>query len=117
MRENGLKPAEEEVHPHDQLGPRTGGVEKYPRPAVLRREAGGETGIGHHLSATSGNRVYLTMILGFFDRKVIVRALSDDMETVLGAIPATHMTFTYRKTRDTPLFHSDRGAVLREILS
>ncbi|MDR2783717.1 MAG: hypothetical protein LBB48_07775 [Treponema sp.] len=67
---------------------------------------------------TSGNRVYLTMILDLFDRRVIDRDLSDDIETVLTAIPAAQIAFTYRQSRDTLLFHSDKGnAVLREILS
>jgi transposase InsO family protein len=44
-----------------------------------------------------------------YDRKVISRDLSADMETVHTTIPAIEMAFANRKAREGLLFHSDRG--------
>jgi transposase InsO family protein len=58
---------------------------------------------------TRGGRVYLTVIPGLYDRKVIGRALSAGMETVHTTIPALEMAFAGRKAREGLIFHSDRG--------
>jgi transposase InsO family protein len=62
-----------------------------------------------YLRTTSG-WVYLTVVLGLFDRKVIGWALSAGMEAVHTAIPALNMAFSNRKAREGLIFHSDRGA-------
>jgi transposase InsO family protein len=61
---------------------------------------------------TRGDRVYLTVILDLFDRKVIGRTLSGDRETVHTAIPAPEMAFAGRKAREGLIFHSDRGCTI-----
>jgi transposase InsO family protein len=53
--------------------------------------------------------VYLTVVLDLYDRKVIGRALSADMETVHTTIPAQEIAFAGRKAREGLIFHSDRG--------
>jgi transposase InsO family protein len=52
-----------------------------------------------------GGWVYLTVIPGLFDRKVIGRALSEDMETVRTSIPALKTAFTNRKAEDSLILH------------
>jgi transposase InsO family protein len=58
----------------------------------------------------TGRRVCLTVVLDMFDRKVIGRALSGDMEAGHTAIPAMEMAFANRGAREGLTFHSDRGA-------
>jgi transposase InsO family protein len=53
--------------------------------------------------------VYLTVVLDLFDRKVIVWALSADMETAHTAVPAVDMAFRNRRAQAGLLFHSGRG--------
>jgi transposase InsO family protein len=59
---------------------------------------------------TRGGRVYLTVALGLYDRKVIGRALGADMETVHTTIPALETAFAVRKAQEGLIFHSDLGA-------
>jgi transposase InsO family protein len=58
---------------------------------------------------TPGGWVYLTVIVDLYDRKVMGRALSADMERVHTTIPAIETAFADRKAREGLLFHSDRG--------
>jgi transposase InsO family protein len=44
--------------------------------------------------------VYLTVVLDLFDRKIIGRAFSDDMETVHTAIAALEMAFAKGPVRE-----------------
>jgi transposase InsO family protein len=53
--------------------------------------------------------VYLTAVLDLFDRKVIGRAFSADMEAVHTAIPAREMAVANRRPWEGMLFLSDRG--------
>jgi transposase InsO family protein len=56
-----------------------------------------------------GGWVYLTVVLDFYDRKVIGWALSADMESAHTTIPAVDMAFKNRRVQAGLLFHSDRG--------
>jgi transposase InsO family protein len=47
--------------------------------------------------------------MDLFDRKVIGRALSGDMEAGHTTIPAMEMAFANRRAREGLIFHSDRG--------
>jgi transposase InsO family protein len=58
---------------------------------------------------TTGGWVYLTAALDRYDRKVIGRTFSADMETVHTAVPAMEMAFANRKDQEGLIFHSDRG--------
>jgi transposase InsO family protein len=58
---------------------------------------------------TGGGWVYLTVVLDLYDRKVVGRALSADMETAHTTIPAVDMAFANRKAQEDLIFHSDRG--------
>jgi transposase InsO family protein len=58
---------------------------------------------------TPGGWVYLTVVLDLYDRKVIGRALSADMESAHTTIPALDMAFKNRRAQAGLLFHSDRG--------
>jgi transposase InsO family protein len=78
-------------------------------------ERGGEKWVSDitYLRTLAG-RVYLTVILDLFDRKIIDRAFGGDMETVHTTIPALEMASANRKAQEGLLFHSDLGgAVLR----
>jgi transposase InsO family protein len=57
--------------------------------------------------------VYLTIILGLFDRKVIGRALSGGMDSGRTVIPALEMADGNRAASPGLLFHSGRGARYR----
>jgi transposase InsO family protein len=56
-----------------------------------------------------GGGVYLTVVLDLFDRKVIGRALSADMETAHTTIPALEMACANRLPCNGLIFHADRG--------
>ena len=56
-----------------------------------------------------GGWVYLTVVLGRYDRKVMGWAFSAGMESVHTAIPALQTAFSNRKARDGLICHSDRG--------
>jgi len=58
---------------------------------------------------TTGDWVYLTMVLDLFDRKIIGWALSADMETTHTTIAALEMAVKNRTPEDGLIFHSDRG--------
>jgi transposase InsO family protein len=58
---------------------------------------------------TRGGWVYLAVVPDLFDRKVIGRVLSADMETAHTAIPALDTAFKNRRVQASLLFHSDRG--------
>jgi hypothetical protein len=58
---------------------------------------------------TSGTRVYPMMVLDLYDRNVIGRDLSADMETAHTTILAVEMAFTNRRVWETPIFRSSRG--------
>ena len=58
---------------------------------------------------TTGDWVYLTMVLDLFDRKIIGWALSADMETTHTTIAALEMAVKNRTPQDGLIFHSDRG--------
>jgi transposase InsO family protein len=52
---------------------------------------------------------YLTVVLDLFDRKVIGRALSDNLETCNTTILAFEMAARNRQPESDLIFHSDRG--------
>jgi transposase InsO family protein len=58
---------------------------------------------------TRDGRIYLTVVPDLYDRKVIGRAFSGDMETVHTTLSALPMAFAHRSAREGLLFHSDRG--------
>jgi transposase InsO family protein len=56
-----------------------------------------------------GGWIYLTTVPDLYDRKVIGRAFSSDMETARTTIPAVRMAFARRSAPEGLVFHSDRG--------
>jgi transposase InsO family protein len=88
------------------------------RANLLNREFPAEQGGRKRVSditypRTIGGRVFLTVVLDLFDRKVIGWAFSADLETVHTTIPALEMACGNRPTQEGPPFHSDRGARYR----
>lgn len=53
--------------------------------------------------------LYLTIIMDFFDRKIIGWSLSDTMGTKTTTLPAWEMAVSNRKIDKELIFHSDRG--------
>jgi transposase InsO family protein len=64
---------------------------------------------------TTGGRVYLTVVLDLYDRKVTGRAFSAGVETVHTTIPAMEIAVANRKAQEGLLFHSDRGSIARKV--
>jgi transposase InsO family protein len=58
---------------------------------------------------TTGGWVYLSAALDRYDRRVIGRAFSADMETAHTTVPAMEMAFANRKAQEGLICHSDRG--------
>jgi transposase InsO family protein len=65
-----------------------------------------------YLRTTSG-RLYLTVVLDLFDRKIIGWAFSRTTESDATALPALIMAFTNRRPKEDFIFHSDRGVQYR----
>lgn len=53
--------------------------------------------------------VYLTTVIDLFDRKVIGRSVSDNMQCKNTVIPALKMALANRSVSSDTIFHSDRG--------
>lgn len=58
---------------------------------------------------TNKRRLYLTIILDLFDRKIIGWSLSNGLTTKQTIFPAWEMAIKNRKIRSQLIFHSDRG--------
>ncbi|MDR2070567.1 MAG: DDE-type integrase/transposase/recombinase [Treponema sp.] len=68
---------------------------------AFHAEGGGEKWVSDIICLrTQGDWVYLTVVLDLFDRKIIGRAFSDDMETVHTAIAALEMAFAKGPVRE-----------------
>ena len=58
---------------------------------------------------TPGGRIYLTVVIGLFDRTVTGRALSASPDTASTVIPAFAMAVKNRAPQKGLIFHPDRG--------
>jgi transposase InsO family protein len=82
---------------------------------LLNREfqaatAGAKRGSDITCLRTLGGWLCLTAVLDLFDRKVIGRAFSSDLETVRTTLPTPADGLARRTAQEGLVFHSDRGA-------
>ena len=110
MRENGLN-----ARRRRKFIPTTNSKHTLPVcENILNRDFHAEKGGQKRVSditylRTAFGRVYLTVVLGLFDRKIIGWAFSAGMETVHTTAAALEMAAKNRPPQDGLIFHSDRG--------
>jgi hypothetical protein len=100
-------PEGEAMGEHDGLTVFTTGGRKPVVSGVYRLRAGGEVGVRYNVSEDQQWPAYVTVIVDLWDRKVIGRAFSEDMEAHHGG-DALMMACTNRRPEEGLLFHSDR---------